>query len=94
MPANLAYGYGDQVIVLERQANGCANFQGTVIKACQECCCIIDPGTGLPVKVPTDKFLVKLPYTLQNVCTGQQNCLEEEIWYCEQDLQLDPNPPV
>ena len=94
MPANLAYGYGDQVIILEKQADGCANFVGTVLEACQKGCCIRDPATGLPITVPSDSFLVRSKYTLQNVCTGEQNCLCEDKWYCEQDLELITNPPV
>lgn len=87
MPANLPYGYGDSVIINKRQQEGCANYIGTVLEACQKGCCIRDATTGDWVRVPTNMYLVETEYKIHNTCQpGETYCLCESKWYCEADL--------
>lgn len=96
MPANLAFGYGDQVIINHRNTptNLCANNIGTVMKACQEGCCVRDPVTGDLVRLPSDRFYVRTEYKIHNNCNpGETYCVYESEWYCEQDLTLSTTNP-
>ena len=79
----MAIPVGVTVNILPFVAAGCTNTTGTVMDCCQKWRCLDGPTGG---RVVTDDYLVRY------MTTNCNECAIHETRFCEQDLEIVPNP--